>query len=172
MGFFTVDSRLIVTPGQLAFNGRIFRCALGKGGLSAFKREGDGATPLGVFPLRQCLYRADRLPAPATGLAVKAIGEQDGWCDDPKSPCYNLPVPLPFAYSHERLWRDDHAYDLIIPLGYNDDPVVPGKGSAIFMHVARGDYEPTEGCVALALPDLQSLLPGLDASACVEIRES
>jgi L,D-peptidoglycan transpeptidase YkuD (ErfK/YbiS/YcfS/YnhG family) len=167
-----VTSRLIVTPHQLVFNGQSFTCALGKGGLSAFKREGDGATPLGIFTLRQCLYRPDRLGTPATRLPVKAIGENDGWCDDPKSPCYNLPVPLPFSYSHERLWRDDHVYDLIIPLGYNDDPVIPGKGSAIFMHVARKHYEPTEGCVALALPDLQVLLPHLDSSTCIEIRQS
>jgi L,D-peptidoglycan transpeptidase YkuD (ErfK/YbiS/YcfS/YnhG family) len=81
-----------------------------------------------------------------------------GWCDDPDSASYNQLVDLPFPGSHEKLWRDDHIYDLIITLGYNDDPVVPDRGSAIFLHVARPDYSPTEGCVAAALPDLLALM--------------
>lgn len=122
------------------------------------KTEGDGGTPAGVFAMRRVLYRPDRLDAPATGLPVEATAPDQGWCDDPAHPDYNRPVSLPFAASHEKLWRDDGVYDVIVILGHNDDPPVPGKGSAIFMHVARPDYGPTEGCVALALEDLLDVL--------------
>lgn len=135
-----------------------FRCALGKAGVTQDKREGDMATPAGRFPLRRVLYRADRMPPPDTALPVAAIGPQDGWCDAPDDPCYNRLVRLPYAASHERLWREDHVYDVIVVLGHNDDPPEPGRGSAIFMHVARPGYGPTEGCVALARDDLLSVL--------------
>ena len=151
---------------------RSWRCAIGKGGTrpARDKSEGDGATPTGVFPLRRVLYRPDRLAAPETGLPVKAITPDDGWCDAPADPNYNRPVKLPYAASHERLWRDDGIYDVIVVLGHNDDPPVPGMGSAIFLHVARPDYGPTEGCVALALADLLDVLKDADASTglCVE----
>lgn len=134
------------------------KCALGKSGLSRAKREGDGATPVGRFALRRLLYRADRLSAPATGLPMAAIEPGDGWCDDPASPDYNRQVRLPIEASHEHLWRLDGLYDLIVVLGHNDDPVMPGAGSAIFLHVASADYAPTEGCVAVARDDLIGLL--------------
>ena len=93
-----------------------------------------------------------------TGLAVRALGPEDGWCDDPVNDAYNRLVTLPFDASHEILWRQDRVYDLIVELGYNDDPVKPGLGSAIFVHVATADFSPTEGCIALALEDLLDLL--------------
>jgi len=148
----------VTGDGRLACKGRSYRCALGRGGVRADKREGDGASPEGVFPLRRVLYRADRLEAPKTGLAVARIGRDDGWCDDPADPMYNRPVRLPHAASHERMWREDGLYDVVVVLGHNDDPPVPGAGSAIFVHVARPDYGPTEGCVALALDDLLEVL--------------
>ena len=144
--------------GELSWRGRRVRCALGKGGLRADKREGDGATPVGRFPLRRVLYRPDRLAPPVTALPVAAIGPADGWCDDPADSAYNRPVALPYPASAERLWRDDPVYDLVVVLGHNDDPVVAGRGSAVFLHLARPGYAPTEGCVALALADLLSLL--------------
>lgn len=137
--------------------GRV-RCALGRTGLVVDKREGDGATPAGVFPLRRVLYRPDRVAAPETGLPVRPITADDGWCDDPGDPAYNRLVRLPYPGRHERLWRDDGLYDLVAVIGHNDDPVVPGRGSAIFLHVAKPDHAPTEGCVALALDDLRRLL--------------
>jgi L,D-peptidoglycan transpeptidase YkuD (ErfK/YbiS/YcfS/YnhG family) len=103
-------------------------------------------------------WRPDRLEPPATDLAAARLTPESGWCDDPFDAAYNKPVKLPYRASAERLWRDDEVYDLIVPLGYNDDPVVPGMGSAIFLHVARPDYAPTAGCVALALPDLLAFL--------------
>lgn len=149
---------LVHAEGRLAWPRGGARCALGRGGVRPDKREGDGATPVGVFPLRRVLYRADRLPAPRTGLPVAAIDPADGWCDDPEDPAYNRPVRLPHPARHEALWRDDPVYDLILVIGHNDDPVVPGAGSAVFVHLAREDWRPTEGCVALACPNLLALL--------------
>lgn len=153
---------LVTAPDTAWWAGRRLRCAIGAGGFAADKHEGDGATPVGTWPMRRLLWRADRLPRPPTGLAVTPIGRPDGWCDDPSEPRYNMPVALPFAGSHERLWRRDRVYDLIIVLGYNDDPPQPGRGSAIFLHVARRDFRPTEGCVALRRADLLEVLTGAD----------
>jgi L,D-peptidoglycan transpeptidase YkuD (ErfK/YbiS/YcfS/YnhG family) len=148
----------VTAPGQLDCGGRLFRCALGRGGIVLDKTEGDGGTPVGRYPLRRVLYRPDRLYAPTTGLPVETTAPDQGWCDDPAHPDYNRQIGLPFSASHEELWREDALYDVIVVLGHNDDPPMPGEGSAIFMHVARPDYGPTEGCVALAMPDLLEIL--------------
>ncbi len=160
---------LIVGPdGIVRFGGTRYPGVIGRSGISPAKREGDGATPAGEFPLRAVWYRPDRLPRPPTGLPVFEIRPDDGWCDDPASPDYNRPVRLPIvrsarvdarhAASCERLWRDDGLYDVLIVAGYNDDPVIAGAGSAIFVHVAAPGGGPTEGCVALEKPDLLRLL--------------
>jgi L,D-peptidoglycan transpeptidase YkuD (ErfK/YbiS/YcfS/YnhG family) len=149
---------LVSSDGTARFADRVFRCALGHGGVSDAKREGDGATPAGVWPLRRLLYRPDRIAAPVTGLPTTPIGRADGWCDAPGDKNYNLPVILPYPASTEALWRADAVYDLIVPLGYNDGPILPGLGSAIFLHLARDGYLPTEGCVALAQADLLAYL--------------
>jgi L,D-peptidoglycan transpeptidase YkuD (ErfK/YbiS/YcfS/YnhG family) len=155
----------------LAPNGET-RCALGKGGVidAAAKREGDGASPIGVWPIRRLLYRPDK-GLPPTALPATPIGADDGWCDDPADPAYNRPVFLPYPASAERLWRDDSVYDLVVVLGHNDDPPVPGMGSAIFMHLARDGYAPTEGCVALSREDLEAVLAVAGAGDSVEIRQ-
>jgi L,D-peptidoglycan transpeptidase YkuD (ErfK/YbiS/YcfS/YnhG family) len=150
-------SEAVVHPnGRLVFQGQTFRCALGRAGIIAAnrKREGDGATPAGLLPLRRLHYRADRGPIPATALPRSPIAPDDGWCDDPAHPDYNRLVRRPFAASHEEMWRADDLYDIVGELGWNDAPVVPGHGSAIFLHLARADYGPTAGCVALARADL------------------
>ncbi len=157
------------SPGFLTWRRHRVRCALGWGGIRADKREGDGATPGGSHVLRRVLYRADRLARPPTDLPVEAIDENDGWCDDGDDPAYNRPVRLPYPGRHERLWRDDGVYDVVVVLGYNDDPPVTGRGSAIFLHVARPGFEATAGCVALALPDLLELLRHCDAKARLRI---
>ena len=146
--------------GTLTYPGGTFCCALGRGGIrpETDKREGDGATPAGCFTLRRVLYRPDRMAPPETSLSVAAIQPADGWCDDPADPAYNQPMHLPHAASHEEMWRADGLYDVVVVIGHNDDPIIPGMGSAVFMHVAKPDYEPTAGCVALALPDLLALL--------------
>ncbi|WP_203291077.1 L,D-transpeptidase family protein [Maricaulis parjimensis] len=146
--------------GQMALGARTVRAALGKEGITdaSAKREGDGATPLGRYPLRRVYYRADRVARPETALPVRQIRKDDGWCDAPDDAAYNRPVRLPYKASHEELWREDGLYDLILVLGHNDDPPVPGLGSAIFLHCKRGDYEPTQGCVALDPADVTELL--------------
>lgn len=149
-------------PGVLSWREQRVRCALGRGGLSVDKHEGDGATPEGCFALRRVMYRADRVAPPAAALPLRALDEADAWCDDPGDPDYNRLVRLPFAARHEVLWRDDALYDVLVVLGYNDDPVTAGRGSAIFLHVAEPDFDPTEGCVAIALDALVALLRDCD----------
>ena len=144
--------------GTVRWHNRKAPCALGRAGVTTGKREGDGATPAGCFALRRVLYRADRMRPPRTPLPTAPIAPEDGWCDDPNHPRYNRQVRLPFDGGYEPLWRDDHIYDVIVILGHNDSPPRPGAGSAIFLHVARPAYAPTEGCIALALADLLRLL--------------
>lgn len=150
----------VLPDGRFLFQGQVLRCALGKGGVKppTEKREGDGATPAALLPLRRILFRADRGAPPRCAVPVEPVAPEDGWCDDPGHRAYNRPVRLPFDASHERLWRDDAVYDVIGVLGWNDDPVERGRGSAIFLHLAREDYRPTEGCVALEARDLRRVL--------------
>lgn len=155
--------------GRVVWPGGEARCALGRGGIRADKREGDGGTPVGRFPLRRVLWRSDRLDRPDTGLPADPIAPDDGWCDAPADPAYNRPVKRPHPSSHEALWREDGVYDVIVVMGHNDDPVVPGHGSAVFLHVARPDWTPTEGCVALALPDLLRLLKACGPGSALSV---
>lgn len=158
--------------GRFEFEGRILRCAVGKAGAIAGsdKREGDNKSPLGVWPMREVWYRPDVYPeGPGTALPVRATRPEDGWCDAPGDPNYNRPVSLPYPASAERMWRDDAVYDLVVILGHNDDPPVPGLGSAIFMHLARDGYPGTEGCVALARADLEAVLAAARPGDAVEI---
>ena len=148
--------------GTLEWRGRRLRCALGRGGVTDDKREGDGATPTGCFALRRVYYRPDRGPPPATALPVSATDPTDAWCDDPADTAYNTLVRGAHAASAETLWRDDALYDVVVVLAHNDDPVVPGAGSAIFLHIARPDYRPTEGCVAVAREELLEILAACD----------
>ncbi len=142
----------------LTWRDRRVPCAIGRGGVRVHKEEGDGATPAGTLKLLRVLYRADRIPVPRTTLAKAPIGPGDGWCDDPASPDYNRPIRLPHDARHERLWRDDALYDLLVVLDWNISPVVRGLGSAIFLHIAARDLAPTEGCVAVSSSDLVTLL--------------
>lgn len=132
--------------------------ALGRGGVRADKREGDGTTPTGLLPLRKILYRPDREATPVCAVPVETISPPDGWCDDPGHRTYNQRVRLPIDGSAETLWRDDQLYDIVGVLGWNDAPVCPGLGSAIFLHPARGDFGPTDGCIALGINDLRYIL--------------
>ena len=140
------------------------RAAIGPAGIAVKGGEGDGITPRGRFAVREIFYRADRIAPPRTSLPLRRIAPDDGWCDAPADRNYNRLVKLPYPASAEHMWREDHLYDLVAVLGYNDDPVVAGKGSAIFLHLAKPDYSPTQGCVALATGDLleaiEQLQPG------------
>ena len=146
-------------------------CALGRSGIVGRKVEGDGGTPVGRFPLRRLLYRHDRMGRPHTRLPASPVQLHQGWCDDPNSPCYNRQVSLPSRFGRERLWRADGLYDLILVIGHNDRPALPGAGSAVFIHVARPDLAPTEGCIAFAPDDLLLLLRRLGPGDTVLIEK-
>jgi L,D-peptidoglycan transpeptidase YkuD (ErfK/YbiS/YcfS/YnhG family) len=151
---------LVTRDGWMKLANTRVRAALGRGGClpEADKIEGDGATPLGRYPVRSVLYRADRGPAPVTALPVRQIAPDDGWCDAANDPAYNRPVRLPYPVSCETLFREDGLYDIIVVIGHNDDPAISGLGSAVFLHCKRGEYEPTQGCVALAPDDVRTWL--------------
>jgi len=165
--FFTATS-----DGTMDIGERRVRCALGPAGVkpAADKREGDGATPAGVWPIREVIYRPDRGPPPASAIRVRCMAEDDGWCDDPADAAYNRPVKLPYPASAERMWREDEIYDIVVVLGHNDDPPVAGMGSCIFLHLNRPGYPPTQGCVAIARADLEALLALAMPGDAVEIR--
>ncbi|MCV0394444.1 MAG: L,D-transpeptidase family protein [Rhizobiaceae bacterium] len=146
----------------------VMRCALGKGGIRAIKREGDGATPLGRFRLLGVYLQPRRFDR-QTMLPVTMTRPDQGWCDAPGDPNYNRPVRLPFPASHERMWRTDRLYDAVVVLDCNIRPRKRGMGSAIFLHVARPGYQPTEGCVAVAERDLRRLLPLLSRTTVLVV---
>ena len=138
--------------------GSQIRVAIGRSGILANKREGDGGTPRGRFRLVRLWWRADRAPRPRTLLPVRRIGKHDGWSEDPKDRLYNRPIRVADGVPGDRLWRQDGLYDFIIELDHNARPRVAGRGSAVFIHVAREPFQSTAGCVALPAPRLQRLL--------------
>ena len=133
-------------------------CRIGRSGIGADKREGDGRTPRAELRLREGWFRADRIPRPRAGLPLRPLRPEHGWCDDPAHRRYNRRIARPFAASHETLWRDDTLYDLVLAFDWNTGPIRPGKGSAIFLHLERPDRGPTAGCLALPLGELRQLL--------------
>lgn len=155
--------------GVLFAAGRAVPVALGRTGPSLTKREGDGHSPVGRFRILKVLFRPDRMPRPRTRLPVAPIAPDDGWSDDPAARDYNRPVTLPYAGSHERMWREDHLYDLVLILDHNTHPSVPGRGSAVFVHLARDGFAPTEGCVALRRGELMRLVSRLSPKAVLNI---
>ncbi|MCR9078720.1 MAG: L,D-transpeptidase family protein [Hyphomonadaceae bacterium] len=157
--------------GKFSGNGLTCRCALGRGGVIAAdqKREGDGASPQGVWRMKRVFFRPDRLTRPETRLPVVPLKESDGWCDAPEHRLYNRPVALPFSASHEKLWREDHVYDLIVELSHNSDPVVPALGSAVFFHLAHDDFRPTEGCVAISRQHMLQVLQDSNEKTSIKI---
>ena len=144
--------------GWLTAGGTTIPVALGRGGIRANKREGDGGTPKGTFRPRQLWWRADRHKRPATFLPVRPIGPEDAWCEDPNSRHYNQPVRLDRARSGDRLRREDHLYDFIIEIDHNSAPRIAGRGSAVFLHLARQNFGPTAGCVAMTKSAMLQLL--------------
>ncbi len=160
---------------QFFWPGGATTCAIGKNGSIApqVKTEGDGMTPLGIYPLRQIYYRADRLGLFATGLAMTALEENMGWCDSITDTNYNKFVRHPYAASAEHLWREDGLYDIVVVLGHNDAPVVADKGSAIFLHCCKYDdagmMKPTLGCIAIPRDTLVAVLKDATAETTLEI---
>jgi L,D-peptidoglycan transpeptidase YkuD (ErfK/YbiS/YcfS/YnhG family) len=148
----------------------VVRCAIGRAGIRQDKREGDRATPCGAFRLLGGYFRQDRVCRKAWVTLMRPAGPREGWCDDPESALYNRRVVLPCQASHEKLWRADRLYDLVIILDYNIHPRRKNRGSAIFLHCARPDFAPTSGCIALRLDDLRRLLPRLARKAVLMVR--
>ena len=161
--------RVEAGAGRLTFGGLAMACAIGRGGTVAArdKCEGDGCTPLGIWPIRGVLLRPGKVEAAGILLPWRWVRGGDGWSDDPADPAYNRPVRLPRAFSAESLIRTDDAYDVIVVLAHNDAPPVPGRGSAIFFHLFEG--RPTAGCVAVAREDMLRLLPMLAPGDAMEI---
>ncbi len=147
--------------GAIDIAGERYGCASGRGGTcdAGAKREGDGRTPIGRWPIRAVLLRPDRGIAPPARVPWRWLRRSDGWSDDPDDPAYNRPVTHPHRHSAERLWRDDPLYDAIVTLGHNDAPPVPDAGSAIFLHIRAGDS--TAGCIAIERPVMTRLLATL-----------
>jgi L,D-peptidoglycan transpeptidase YkuD (ErfK/YbiS/YcfS/YnhG family) len=168
----SVTKNIVIQDNKVIFAAQTFQCAWGSGGIKSAedKREGDGCTPRGIYPIRRVYYRKDRLEKPICIFPTHILKPNDGWCDDPTDSNYNRFVSLPYSANCERLWREDNRYDIIVEIGHNDDPVVPYKGSAIFLHVVDGNYNPTRGCISLAIDDLLSILEQLTNDSMVIIR--
>jgi L,D-peptidoglycan transpeptidase YkuD (ErfK/YbiS/YcfS/YnhG family) len=158
-------SRAHLTVGPLTLT-----AAIGRSGITAFKHEGDGATPLASMELIEGFYRADRRPRPATRLPMRPLRADDGWCDAPFHARYNRPVQLPFSASHEAMWRKDGLYDIVLVMDWNVRSRKMGAGSAIFLHLIRPGYQPTEGCIALAPRDMERLLRAVTNGTRVTVR--
>ena len=154
------------TRGWLTVGPLAIPVALGRGGVKANKREGDGGTPRGRFRLRRLWWRPDRGARPQSLLPIRRIARDDGWCEDPADRRYNRPIKAPAG---DRMWRDDHLYDLVVEIDHNTQPRVAGRGSAVFIHVARPGLTPTAGCVALDKGRLRRLLGRLGPRTVIEI---
>lgn len=160
-----MNSDIVVKGQEIEWKQQTFPCAIGQKGFTHNKKEGDKCTPIGRFPLRKIFVRSDRIGNIMTNLPLQEITPQDGWCDDPKDPNYNQFIRKPFLASHEHLWRNDHVYDIIIAVGYNDNPVCPEKGSAIFIHLLHENNAPTQGCIALKKENLLKIIPELSCKS-------
>tara|TARA_B100001093_G_scaffold497038_1_gene543486 strand:+ start:1064 stop:1558 length:495 start_codon:yes stop_codon:yes gene_type:complete len=151
-----------VKKNYLTFDGHKFKCSIGRSGFSKNKKEGDGFTPVGSFFIENIYYRDDKIAKLDTNINKIKINKSDGWCDDPSQKEYNQLIQFPYNFSAEKLYRDDTLYDLVCVLNYNTNPITPGLGSAIFMHIAQDDYRPTEGCIGLKQEDLLNILNFID----------
>ena len=155
--------------GWLMLEGEVIPVALGRGGILANKREGDGGTPKGTFRPRKLWWRADRHRRPRTHLPVRAIRLEDAWCEDPGNRHYNLPIRLQPNQAGDRLMREDHLYDFIVEIDHNTSPRVAGRGSAVFLHLARENFGPTAGCVAMTKQAMRHLLRRLGRNTKIVI---
>lgn len=162
---------VVKNPNLAVWGSKSFHCAVGRNGIiaAADKREGDGKTPAGRWPMREVFYRADRLEKPTTSLPIRPLDPNDGWCEVPDDQNYNKLIRHPYPSVTDKMWREDHIYDIVVVLGHNDRPVVPGLGSAIFFHIARPDYSSSAGCVTLVLDDVLTVLREADVNTCVEV---
>ena len=160
---------IINKSGYLKYKDFKFKCALGKSGIGKKREEGDNITPKGVFNVIKIYYRKDRLKKLPSKFILTEIKKNMGWCDDPKSRKYNQPIKLPTKYNHENLYRKDNTYDLILVLNYNMKPTIKNKGSAIFIHITKKNYQSTKGCIALKKNNLVKLISKIDKNIKIKI---
>ena len=160
---------IVKKSGYLKYKNFKFRCALGKNGIKKKVKEGDNITPIGIFKIIKIYYRHDKIRNLKTSIKKKKIKKNMGWCDDPKSNFYNQQVKLPNKFNYERLYRNDRIYDLLAVLNYNTNPVIKNKGSAIFIHIAKKNYSPTKGCIALRKKNLLELLKTINQKTKIKI---
>ena len=150
---------IIIKKHLLLYKGYKLKCSIGKSGITDFKKEGDLATPKGVFELGLLYYRKDRNKSLKSKLKKRVIKKNMGWCDDSKCKKYNQEIYYPFKYGAEKLYRKDKIYDILINIKYNHSPIIKGKGSAIFLHLTNSKYSSTKGCVAILKKDFLKILP-------------
>ena len=150
---------IIVNKNFLLYKGYKLKCSIGKSGITAFKKEGDSATPKGIFKLGTLYYRKDRIKLSKCKIKTKVIKKNMGWCDDVRSKKYNREISFPFKYKAEKLYRKNNIYDIFINIKYNYSTVVKGKGSAIFLHLSKKKYQATNGCIGIKKKDFLEILP-------------
>jgi L,D-peptidoglycan transpeptidase YkuD (ErfK/YbiS/YcfS/YnhG family) len=160
---------IVKKSGYLQYKNLKFRCALGKAGIKKKEKEGDNVTPKGIFKIISMYYRPDRIKNIITAIKKIKIKKNMGWCDDPDSHFYNQQISLPNKFSHEKLYRNDNLYDLILVLNYNANPIIKNKGSAIFIHIAKRNYKKTKGCIALKKKDLIELISKIKKNTKIKI---
>ena len=159
---------ILINKNYLIYNKLKVKCAIGKKGIGYKRKEGDLITPIGQFKIKYVLYRKDRVQI-STKLRKKVIKKNMGWCDDSKSKQYNKLVKLPFAYKHEKLFKKENIYDIILILNYNMNPIKKNKGSAIFIHIAKNNFKKTEGCVAIKKRHLLKIIKEVKPTTKVKI---
>jgi L,D-peptidoglycan transpeptidase YkuD (ErfK/YbiS/YcfS/YnhG family) len=160
---------IVKKSGYLKYKNFKFRCALGKGGIKQKEREGDFITPKGKFKLIKIYYRSDRIKKISSVLKKIKIKKNMGWCDDVSSNYYNKQIKINKKFSHEKLYRKDNVYDIVVVLNYNLNPIIKGKGSAIFLHVAKKNYKKTQGCIALKKNELLNLVSKIKRNTQIKI---
>ena len=161
---------IIIKKHFLLYKGYKLKCSIGKSGLANFKKEGDLATPKGLFKLGLLYYRKDRIKSLKCKIKKKVIKKSMGWCNDSRSKKYNREIYFPFKYNAEKLYRRDRVYDIFINIKYNHSPIIKEKGSAIFLHLSNKKYKPTSGCVAILKKDFLKILPLINYSTKILIR--
>ena len=161
---------IIIKKHFLLYKGYKLKCSIGKSGLTNFKKEGDLATPKGLFKLGLLYYRKDRIKSLKCKIKKKVIKKSMGWCNDSRSKKYNREIYFPFKYSAEKLYRRDRIYDIFINIKYNHSPIIKEKGSAIFLHISNKKYKPTSGCVAILKKNFLKILPLINYSTKILIR--
>ena len=160
---------ILINKKYLTYNQYKVKCAVGKRGVNLKKKEGDFITPIGLYKIKYILYRKDRIKKIPSKLRKIIIKKNMGWCDDPKSRKYNKLINLPLSYGHEKLFKKENIYDIILVLDYNTKPVKKNKGSAIFIHIAKKNYEKTRGCVAVKKSNLLKILKEIRINTKVKI---